>query len=55
MENPFKGVNDFCKTCKKACKQFENVTVVQCPNRINIKSRPIPRASTSDSDFIEEI
>ena len=26
------GVNRLCKTCTKRCKQFEQVTVVCCPN-----------------------
>lgn len=44
----FRGVNSFCKTCKKSCKQFENVTVVICPNRVDIKSETTSRASTSE-------
>ena len=44
----FKGTNDFCKTCKKSCKQFENVKVMVCPNRIDIKSAYPSRASTSE-------
>ena len=39
LDNPFKGTNEYCKTCKKACKQFENVEVVVCPNRVHIKSQ----------------
>ncbi len=39
LENKFKGVNKFCKTCKKQCKQFSNVVVVYCPNRISITER----------------
>jgi hypothetical protein len=35
--NKFKGTNKYCMTCSKACKQFENVKVVTCPNRVNIR------------------
>ena len=48
-DNPFKGVNAFCMTCKKSCKQFENVTVVYCPNRVNLTSKTSLRTSTEES------
>jgi hypothetical protein len=32
-DNPFKGVNKFCKAkCSKKCQQYENVVVEYCPN-----------------------
>ncbi len=36
IQGNFKGVNDFCKSCKKTCKQFANVKVVICPLRVEI-------------------
>lgn len=36
--NKFKGINEYCMTCTKSCKQFENVKVVVCPNRNHIAS-----------------
>jgi hypothetical protein len=40
IQGNFKGVNSFCNTCKKACKQFQNVKIVICPNyeHISVKT-----------------
>lgn len=57
MQGAFKGVNNFCKTCKKECKQFENVHVIYCPMRQPINSKikvADPITSVLDeSGFIE--
>jgi hypothetical protein len=29
--NHFNGINKVCAQCIKKCKQFENVTLVNCP------------------------
>jgi len=36
------GVNKVCAQCKKACKQFEQVTLINCPN-----FEPLTKAETS--------
>ncbi len=33
-DTKFKGVNSYCKECKKNCKQFENVDILSCPLRV---------------------
>lgn len=30
IQGKFKGTNKLCQQCIKECKQFENVTVMQC-------------------------
>lgn len=38
-QGKFKGINNFCKTCEKTCKQFENIHVIYCPMRISLKKK----------------
>jgi hypothetical protein len=52
MQGKFKGVNNYCKTCIKECKQFENVTILQCPNRTNIKSMTPSTSKHAESGFV---
>ena len=42
--NPFKGTNKICAQCTKTCKQFENVTLINCP-MITLKS---PKKAAKD-------
>jgi len=37
--NPFKGINTFCRVCRKKCKQFENVIVIYCPSLKHIAKK----------------
>jgi len=37
--NPFRGVNKYCETCKKECKQFKNTKVAFCPNVIPVGNK----------------
>ena len=48
-QGAFKGVNRLCKTCKKDCNQFENTTVVRCPNFTSIAAQPKNEASNENT------
>jgi len=36
--NPFQGTNKVCAQCLRDCKQFENVTLVNCPKFQSIRT-----------------
>lgn len=36
---PLSGVNSKCKKCQKECKQWEQVTVVYCPNYVPLAEK----------------
>jgi hypothetical protein len=39
IQGNFKGVNEYCKSCKEDCKQFRNVKVMVCPLRQEIRAK----------------
>lgn len=54
--SPFRGVNRLCRHCTKACKQFENVTVIYCPNYTHsgVKLQK-PRSQQAQANALEAI
>lgn len=41
--NYFEGVNRVCAQCVRDCKQFENVTLINCPKfQSNQSQTPLP-------------
>ena len=51
MLNRFSGVNSLCKNCSKSCKQYANVTVVQCLQR---KERKFKTSGGTDTSVLEK-
>jgi hypothetical protein len=34
VKMPLSGVNKICISCSKKCKQFAQVKIIKCPNRV---------------------